>query len=278
MPELPEVETIRAGLLPFMDGQSITNITINRYDLRFRVPDDARQITQGQRVEAIDRHGKYLLVRLGNDQTIVWHMGMSGSVRIYNDEPYEEQKHDHIVLETSSQAIIAFNDPRRFGMFYIVPTDEVADTTPFSSMGTDALSITAQDLYNGLQSKKSPIKTALLDQRVIAGLGNIYVCEALYRTGVDPRRPACDVPKDTVDVLYAHIADILGDAIEKGGSSLKDHRMTDGSMGYFQNFFGVYGKKGLPCPDCTCNPDHTGGIAQIKQAGRSTFYCPQRQV
>lgn len=278
MPELPEVETIRRGILPFLDQQIITNITINRYDLRFAIPEDTRQVMQGQCVNAIDRHGKYLLVHLGNDQTIIWHMGMSGSVRIYHDTDYEAIKHDHIVMETSHPATIVFNDPRRFGMFYYVRTSDLDRTSPFSDMADDAVGMMAYQLYQNLQQKKSPIKTALLDQGVIAGLGNIYVCEALYRTRIHPTTPANQLCQKTVSALLGHVDDILADAIEKGGSSLKDHRLTDGSMGYFQNFFGVYGKKGLPCPDCTCDPDTTGGVAQMKQAGRSTFYCPVKQV
>ena len=276
MPELPEVETIRRGIEPFLDRQVIKAVTINRTDLRFPVPASTRQDIQGQNVVSLKRHGKYLQIQLGNDKTIIWHMGMSGSVRVYHQqtEPYEPQKHDHIIIESNAPAKIVFNDPRRFGFFYCIDNLE-----SFSNMGPDAVSCTAQELYDALKTKKSPIKTALLDQSVIAGCGNIYVCEALYRAGISPMRLACDIKKSEATILMSAIHDILAIAIEKGGSSLKDHRLTDGSMGYFQNFFDVYGRKGLPCPQCACNNENKdeGCILQIKQAGRSTFYCPVRQ-
>lgn len=279
MPELPEVETIRHGLQPFLEQKTIRDLQINRQDLRVPIPDNTRQMIQGQYVQFIKRHGKYLCVELANGQTIVWHMGMSGSVRVYHDdkEPYEPQKHDHIVMTTDAPATIVFNDPRRFGMFYTYPTEQILKTPPFSQMGCDALQSTVKTLYPQLQNKKSPIKTALLDQAIVAGLGNIYVCEALYKARISPFRLANALSFIEVEALSKHIDEILADAIQKGGSSLKDHRMTDGSMGYFQNFFGVYGKKGVACPHCTCDPEQTGGIKQAKQAGRSTFYCSEKQ-
>jgi len=288
MPELPEVETIRRGVAPYLDNRTIKTLTINRNDLRVPIPENTRQIIQGQKVIGLDRHGKYILVALGNDQTIIWHMGMSGTVRIYknqNPDPdqnpetgLESKKHDHVIMESCQGDVIVYNDPRRFGMFYTMPTAQISAQRPFVDMGADALAVTAESFFSLLQSRKSPIKTVLLDQAVVAGLGNIYVCEALFYTGISPQRAACDVTKAETEALVKNFKKILALSIEKGGSSLKDHRMTDGSMGYFQNFFHVYGKKGLPCPDCTCDPEQTGGIAQIKQAGRSTFYCPQKQA
>ncbi len=277
MPELPEVETIKRGVEPFLDKKIIKDIQVNRYDLRFKIPQSIRQDVQGQTINKLNRHGKYLLLDLSNSKTIIWHMGMSGTVKIFSDEKYEPRKHDHVIITTNDNAMVVYNDPRRFGMFYTKESHDVSITPPFSKMGPDAISCTPQELFNNLQTKKSPIKTALLDQSVIAGLGNIYVCEALFKSGISPLCPSNALTQDQIDILLRHSQEILAVAIKNGGSTLKDHRLTDGSMGYMQNFFSVYGRKGLPCNDCTCDHDKTGGIAQIKQSGRSTFYCPQKQ-
>ncbi len=279
MPELPEVETIRRGLQPHLDGQIIKNITFNRDNLRTPITLGARQLIQGQTVSSLTRFGKYLFVNLSNAQTIVWHMGMSGTVRIYPQGPseYEPKKHDHIVIETEAGATIAYNDPRRFGMFYIIPTDELSLHKPFSDMGDDALDYDTAILYEKLRLRKAPIKTVLLDQAVIAGLGNIYVCEALFKAGISPLKAANTMSRQKTKRLAEEIDKTLALAIENGGSTLKDHRLTDGSMGYFQHMFDVYGRAGETCPRCANDKKSINCIEQIKQAGRSTFYCPRTQ-
>ena len=280
MPELPEVETIRQGVEPYLEGRVISDITVTRYDLRGSIPQDIRQTMQGQTVKDLARHGKYILMNLSNDQTVIWHMGMSGSVRIYqkNNGEIEKKKHDHIKIVTDRGDTVIYNDPRRFGMFYTQSTTDVKVTSPFSHMGPDALDIMEDEFFDAIQKKRSPIKTALLDQAVVAGLGNIYVCEALFDVKISPERLACDVTKKEASELVRSFKAILLRSIEKGGSSLKDHRMTDGSMGYFQNLFHVYGRKGLSCPRCSCDTENNGCIVQIKQSGRSTFYCPNTQI
>lgn len=279
MPELPEVETIRQGIGPYLEQRTISDLSVARYDLRGTIPQDIRQTVQGQKVLDLARHGKYILMNLSNNQTVIWHMGMSGSVRVYkkNGDDISEKKHDHIRILTDHGDTIIYNDPRRFGMFYTNSTSDVKDAPPFCHMGPDALNITEEDFFNAIQKKRSPIKTALLDQTVVAGLGNIYVCEALFEVQVSPKRLACDVTKKEASELVRAFKAILLRSIEKGGSSLKDHRMTDGSMGYFQNLFHVYGRKGLSCPRCSCDAENKGCIVQIKQSGRSTFYCPNTQ-
>ena len=274
MPELPEVETVRRGVEPVWVGRRFCDVIVNRFDLRGWIPADFVVRVQGRSVERIVRRGKYMVVECDGGVAFVWHLGMSGSVRIYQGaNVYEPLKHDHVVFETDNGVTVAFNDPRRFGMMYLVGTDwEAAE--PFSRMGPEPLGngFSAGVLYERLKAKRAPIKSALLDQRVVAGLGNIYVCEALYRAGVHPERLSRDVDEGEVAALVGHVRDVLNAAIESGGSSLRDHKMTDGSLAYFQHHFDVYDREGGVCGRCdeVC-------VERIVQSGRSSFFCSKTQ-
>lgn len=280
MPELPEVETVRLGLEQSVLGKTITKVMQNRADLRVPFPENFGERIQGSRLNSLERRGKYILAHLDNHQVVIIHLGMSGSIKIVQaGEKYDPQKHDHLVLEFNDGTICAYNDPRRFGMIMMTSNNAVNDHKSFASMGPEPLSddFSAEVLYQALSKKKSPVKTALLDQRVVAGLGNIYVCEALYYAGIHPARIASTITIDEASVLYAKICDVLQKAIVAGGSSLKDHRQTDGQMGYFQHQFAVYDREGQSCPSEDCNCDETGVIRKLVQAGRSTFFCPRCQ-
>ena len=277
MPELPEVETVRLGLEQSVLGKTITNVTQNRADLRVPFPDNFGERITGSRLDNLERRGKYILAHLDNHQVVIIHLGMSGSIKIVpSGSAYDPQKHDHLVLEFNDGTICAYNDPRRFGMIMMTSNNAVNDHKSFVSMGPEPLSaeFSADILYQALSKKKSPVKTALLDQRVVAGLGNIYVCEALFYAGIHPARIAASITRDEAALLYSKICEVLHKAIIAGGSSLKDHRQTDGQMGYFQHQFAVYDREGQDCVRDDCNCGETGGITKLVQAGRSTFYCP----
>jgi len=274
MPELPEVETVRRGVELVWVGRRFSSVIVNRFDLRGGIDLDFAEWLDGRTVERIVRRGKYMVVECGGGVCFVWHLGMSGSVRIYQDgEGYEALKHDHVVFGTDNDVSVAFNDPRRFGMMYLVDADWEA-VEPFSRMGPEPLGngFSAGALAEKLTGKKAPIKSALLDQRVVAGLGNIYVCEALYRAGVHPARLSRDVDEGEIAALVGHVRDVLNAAIESGGSSLRDHKMTDGSLAYFQHHFDVYDREGEACGKCgeAC-------VERIVQSGRSSFFCSNTQ-
>lgn len=270
MPELPEVETVKRGLEPVLTGATFTKLTLNRPNLRYSFHPDMKKIVEGAQCLGLRRRGKYLWIDLNNGQTLVVHLGMSGSFTI---NPTEIKKHDHVIFETDKGDIITYNDPRRFGFMIFVGTGKEHDHKSFSNMGVEPLGneFHGEALCNTLKNKKSPIKTALLDQSVVAGVGNIYACEALYMAEISPLRPANKLTKADGQNLVDAIRTVLAAAIESGGSSLRDHRQTDGTMGYFQHSFNVYDRAGEKCPE-------TGGaIMRIIQSGRSTFYCPKKQ-
>lgn len=290
MPELPEVETVGTGLRPVLEGHTIIHVETRRGDLRIPFPNDfARRLT-GRKVKRLWRRAKYLMAELDNDETFVIHLGMSGRIAVYTDgRPHKlgnfvypaappdagKGKHDHVVFETDAPARIVFTDHRRFGLMTLIETKDLDTHRLFKAVGIEPLSakFDAAFLAKALKGKKTPIKSALLDQRVIAGLGNIYVCEALFRSGVSPRRLAKSLtPKQILPLLKA-IKSVLKQAIAAGGSSLRDHRRADGEMGYFQKTFQVYDREGAPCRKKQCK----GKIKRIVQAGRSTFYCPTCQ-
>jgi formamidopyrimidine-DNA glycosylase len=288
MPELPEVETVRVGLQPALEGRKLLQVETRRGGLRVPFPKDFAKRLTGRTVLRLRRRAKYLLADLDCDETLVIHLGMTGRFSVYakgkvrklGQYVYDlapadagQGKHDHVVMETDAPARIVFNDHRRFGLMTILDTDALDDDKLFKGVGIEPLSKTfdADHLRNALKGKKTPIKSALLDQRVIAGLGNIYVCEALFRARVSPKRLAMKVTPASVAELARAIKSVLKDAIKAGGSSLRDYRKADGDLGGFQHHFLVYGREGEPCSRCG------GTIKRITQAGRSTFYCPKCQ-
>lgn len=280
MPELPEVETVKRGLTPYMKGVRIVQTIQNRPNLRIPFPENLAQKTQGLIISDMGRRGKYMLIHLEDAHTLIVHLGMSGSFKIVtHNEAYVPNKHDHLIFEMESKAKIIFNDPRRFGMVYHHPVAELEDHKAFSNMGPEPFDLEFNDayLYSALKQKTSPIKTALLDQAIVAGLGNIYVCEALFMVGINPKRKSNKISKAKCAELVTAIRDVLSKAIVAGGSSLRDHRQASGELGYFQHQFSVYGKEGDKCPTCDCDYPKTHGIRRITQSGRSSFYCPQKQ-
>ena len=278
MPELPEVETVKRGLAPVMEGFVFDHVQLNRPDLRFPFADGFVERVQGTTLTSLTRRAKFLQARLSSGERLFMHLGMSGRFTIDEDVQGEfvhahdtNPKHDHVVFQMSSGARVTFNDPRRFGFMELVGKDEpyrLDDIGP-EPMGNG---FNAPDLRARLKGKKSKIKAALLDQRVVAGLGNIYVCEALYRAGISPRRAAGRLTVAETESLTGHIKDTIGEAIKAGGSSLRDFASTDGSLGYFQHNFAVYGREGEPCNKCKAP------IQRIVQSGRSSFYCKNCQA
>ncbi|CUH84344.1 bifunctional DNA-formamidopyrimidine glycosylase/DNA-(apurinic or apyrimidinic site) lyase [Thalassovita mediterranea] len=282
MPELPEVETVMRGLAPSMEGAVITRAQVNRPDLRWPFPDRMAERLVGQRVERLRRRSKYILADLASGETLLIHLGMSGRMLVsgdplgqfVHDHPVAE-KHDHVVLDMDNGARITFNDPRRFGAMDLLDTATAEDSKLLSVLGPEPLGnqFSEQHLINAFQNKKSPVKTALLDQGIIAGLGNIYVCETLYRAGISPKLKAGAIAQQKVAGLVPIIREVLQDAIEAGGSSLKDFRSAGGELGYFQHRFDVYDREGEPCKREGC----TGTVQRVVQSGRSSFYCPTCQ-
>ena len=279
MPELPEVETVRQGLADVLEGRRLHRVQAMRPDLRFPLPENFEGRLSGRQVEKLARRGKYLLIHLQERLTLIAHLGMSGRFRIFNTSPPPLERHDHVVFEAEGGISVRFNDPRRFGFMDLADTDTLAGHKMLKNMGPEPL---AND-FNGpvlaaaLKGRKSPIKAALLDQSVIAGMGNIYVSEALFFFFLSPKRKSGTVQGGRAENLARAIRDVLNEAIAAGGSSLRDHRQPSGELGYFQHSFAVYGCTGQPCPGCTCDPTRTGGIRRITQSGRSTFYCAAKQ-
>lgn len=283
MPELPEVEVVRRGLEPAMLSKKITSLHVRRRDLRVPVPDRFEAMLEGSMVQALERRGKYIIGHMAapSSESFVLHLGMSGRIRIYTpDQTVETLKHDHVVFMMDDGTHIVFHDPRRFGMLYPVPTISWQSQPPFSLMGPEPLGngFSGEVLHGALAGRRISIKAALLDQRVVSGVGNIYACEALYMAGISPERSACDVRLEEADRLAHAIRSVLTDAIEAGGSTLKDYAQTDGKLGYFQHRFSVYDREGRACPEASCVCGESGGVRRIVQSGRSTFYCPVRQV
>ena len=289
MPELPEVETVRRGLQPVMEGARIVKAEARRGDLRRALPKDFVKRLEGRTVTGLGRRAKYLLADLSSGEVLMMHLGMSGSFRVtqengektpgeFHHPRAEDRAHDHIVFHMSSGARIAFNDPRRFGLMLLVPRTELADHPLMKAIGPEPLGneFDAAMLAAPCRGKKTSLKAALSDQKVVAGLGNIYVCEALHRARLSPKRQASTIatragaPTARAEVLVGAIKAVLQDAIKAGGSSLRDHRQTDGELGYFQHHFRVYDREGAPCVTPGCK----GTVKRIVQTGRSTFFCP----
>jgi formamidopyrimidine-DNA glycosylase len=272
MPELPEVETVCRGLRPALVGKRIARVRVMRPDLRWPLPEGLGQALTGRRVEAIDRRAKYILARLDDGNLLLAHLGMTGSMRVRPVDPARALlPHDHVVLETDDGISITFHDPRRFGMIDLVAAGQMANHKLLSGLGPEPLdaTFTASVLSVALAGKRTPIKAALLDQSVVAGLGNIYVCEALYRARIAPRRLAQTVAGARAARLVPAIKTVLEAAIESGGSTLRDYVQADGGLGYFQHRFDVYDREGQGCQRCGAAHE----VKRIVQSGRSTFYC-----
>ena len=267
MPELPEVETTVRGLARVLDGRRITRVEARREDLRRAFPADLGQRLTGARVTGLGRRAKYGLIHTDRGDTLVFHLGMSGSWRINRAEL---EKHDHLLLETDDGNRLALNDPRRFGSVDLVTSTGLAEWPAFAALGPEPFELDARELKRRLAGRNAAIKLLLLDQGVVAGLGNIYVCEALYRAGIDPRRPGGSISLQRLQRLVPAIHDVLDEAIAAGGSTLKDFASPDGELGYFSKSFSVYDREGLPCG---CG----GRVRRIVQGGRSSFYCPRCQ-
>ena len=288
MPELPEVETVRRGLTTVMEGRRIMAVQVRRRDLRIPVPENFADALVGRTVVALSRRAKYLIFELDDGTILLTHLGMSGRMLI--DQPSAGEpgvigsrtptsgasnSHEHIVIEIGNGTLIKFRDPRRFGLMTLTRKENLATHKLLAGLGPEPTeaAFTGTVLSDALAGKNTPIKQALLDQRVVAGLGNIYVCESLFQAGISPRRMAANIQGKRAARLVDAIHNVLGKAIEAGGSTLRDHVAPDGELGYFQHSFQVYDREGVPCPGCTCG----GVVRRIMQSGRSTFYCSRRQ-
>jgi formamidopyrimidine-DNA glycosylase len=278
VPELPEVETVRRGLAPVMEGRTILAADIRRPDLRWPLPERMAERLTGRRVERLRRRSKYILADLSSGETLLIHLGMSGRMLVsgamlgefHHHHPAPE-KHDHVVLEMEGGARITFNDARRFGAMDLVATEAAEAHWLLAGLGPEPLGNAFDEDYlvARLRGRNTPVKAALLDQRIVAGLGNIYVCEALHRAGISPRRKAGRIAEPRICALVPVIRQVLAEAIEAGGSSLRDYRQADGELGYFQHTFRVYDREGEPC----VTPGCPGTVARIVQSGRSSFFC-----
>lgn len=287
MPELPEVETVRRGLTPTMAGATIARVETRRADLRFPLPRGFKKHLSGARVETLDRRGKYLIAPLSTGDALIMHLGMTGrftvdEASVSQPEPaagdeVPDQRHDHVIFhlktEAGGDAVITYNDARRFGFMDLAPIADIDKSRHFKKMGPEPLSnsFSAATLNTALRGRNAPIKAALLDQAVVAGIGNIYACEALFRAGVSPRRRAASVAGRRGERLQAAVVSVLREAIEAGGSTLRDFAGADGALGYFQHRFDVYGREGEDCVTCGAP------VRRLVQSGRSTFYCGRCQ-
>jgi formamidopyrimidine-DNA glycosylase len=287
MPELPEVETVRAGLAPVLEGQRLTRVEQRRADLRFPFPEGFVQRLTGATIRALNRRAKYLVATLDRGETLVMHLGMSGRFEIARPEgqarpgefhyaPDPDPKHAHVVFETEAGGRVTYYDPRRFGYMALIAEADLARHPWFAELGPEPLSdaFDATRLKAAFAGRKQGPKTLLLDQRVVAGLGNIYVCEALHRAGISPLKPAGKISGPRLARLAETVRAVLTEAIAAGGSTLRDYAQADGALGYFQHRFQVYDREGQTC----LKPDCSGEIARAVQSGRSTFYCRNCQT
>jgi formamidopyrimidine-DNA glycosylase len=287
MPELPEVETVRGGLAPVLEGHRLTRVEARRPDLRFALPENFVQVLTGATITRLARRAKYLMASLDREDTLVMHLGMSGRFEISRPEgverpgefhyaPDPDPKHAHIVFETEAGSRVTYYDPRRFGYMALINSATIHLHPWFASLGPEPLSedFDAPRLKAAFKDRKQGPKTLLLDQRIVAGLGNIYVCEALHRARISPFKAAGGISRPRLERLVTEIRAVLTEAIAAGGSTLRDYAQADGALGYFQHRFRVYDREGEPCLNDPC----VGVIARKVQAGRSTFYCPMCQA
>lgn len=277
MPELPEVETVMRGLEKAVRGGVIEKADVRRKDLRVPFPANLKKKIEGRRIDRFVRRAKYIRAHLDDGSVLVLHLGMSGRILIARG--HTPQKHDHLILQMADGVHVVFNDPRRFGLVYLIREDDVETHKAFKGLGPEPLGndFSGPVLEERLRGKKVAIKQALLDQRVVAGVGNIYACEALYESGIAPTRASGTIKGEKAEKLAAAIRNVLNRAIKAGGSTLRDHRQTNGELGYFQHEFRVYDREGGQCALCGCEGRKTGAIRRIVQGGRSTFYCPVHQ-
>jgi len=286
MPELPEVETVRRGLLPVLEGHVLAKVVARRPDLRIPLPRGFAKRLTGRRVVKLTRRAKYILAHLDDGEVLIMHLGMSGRFTVHGKtvgvfvhdaakDGNGEGPHDHIVFDTDAGDRVVFTDHRRFGLMTLCAEDELDTHKLLQGLGPEPLSpaFSTAHLNDALAGKRTPIKAALLDQRVVAGLGNIYVCEALFRAGVSPKRLAATVPGERAERLVVAVNAVIRDAIKAGGSTLRDYKRTDGELGYFQHTFSVYDRERERCKTKGC----TGTVKRIVQSGRSTFFCPKCQ-
>ena len=278
MPELPEVETVRRGLIPKLVGRRIVRLIQRRRDLRVPMPAKFAERVEGRTVRAIDRRAKYLLLRLDDGNTLIVHLGMSGRMTLHDAASAAEHpfgRHDHVVIETDEGWQVRFNDARRFGLVLLVADSDVAQHKLFKGLGPEPLddAFDGAELARRLKGRKTPIKAALLDQKTLVGVGNIYACEALFLAGLSPKRSAHLVQGERADRLVAAIKQVLLRSIDDGGSTLRDHVQPGGELGYFQTRFKVYDRAGAPCSTRDCGKL----VKRLVQAGRSTFYCARCQ-
>jgi formamidopyrimidine-DNA glycosylase len=280
MPELPEVETVMRGLALRLEGRTIRHAALSRGDLRRTIPSGLAERLMGARVIGFRRRGKYILMRLSDGESLLIHLGMSGrmAIRLLGVNDIDREKHEHLIMETDEGWRIGLIDPRRFGLLDLMPTVAEDEHVLLRDMGPEPLddAFTVAILSAALTGRRTPIKAALLDQRIVAGLGNIYVSEALFRAEISPRRLAGSVPGRRAARLVPAIKATLREAIAAGGSSLRDYVQPDGELGYFQHAWKVYGRPGMACERCPGAPA-CAGIKRIVQAGRSTFFCPRTQ-
>jgi len=281
MPELPEVEIVRRGLAPALEGHVFAGVDQHRPDLRFPLPRDFPAQLRGRKVERLERRGKYLLAHLSDGDVLLMHLGMTGCFTVHRGSAPAANGHDHVVFHMRGGSTITYNDPRRFGFMMLIPERELAEHPLMHHLGVEPLgeALTADYLAQRSRGKRVALKPFLSDQRIIAGLGNIYACEALYRAGLSPKRGAATIankagkPNERAHALVKAVREVLEDAIKAGGSTLRDYRHADGELGYFQHAFRVYGREGQPCLREGCG----GTVRRIVQAGRSTFFCPRCQ-
>ncbi|MDP2700401.1 bifunctional DNA-formamidopyrimidine glycosylase/DNA-(apurinic or apyrimidinic site) lyase [Thalassospira sp.] len=275
MPELPEVETVCRGLAPVMEGRMLQQVVQRRPNLRTPFPAGFVEKLTGRRIDQLTRRAKYIVGYLDDGQVLLIHLGMSGRMTVFENVGIPAPvagKHDHVDFVMDSGALVRFTDPRRFGLMELTRVEEMAGHRMLAGIGPEPMgnSFNTDILAVGLARRNSPVKTALLDQKLVAGLGNIYVCEALFRSGIAPERLASSLNADEITLLFREIRLVLEDAIAAGGSSLKDHRQANGELGYFQHNFRVYGRENESC----VREDCVGTVRRLVQAGRSSFYCP----
>jgi len=279
LPELPEVETIRRGLALRLEGHRLRRVVQRRPDLRKALPARLASRLEGRRVVGLGRRAKYLLMHLDDGGVVILHLGMSGRLLVDDGPPGPPAPHDHLIFEIDDGTVVRFNDVRRFGLVDLTDSAGLAHHKLLAGLGPEPLGndFSGPALAERLRGKATPIKAALLDQKVVAGLGNIYASESLFWAGLSPKRLARTVQGERAERLVVAIRRVLNEAIEAGGSSLRDYVQASGELGYFQHRFAVYDRGGQACPGCDCALARTGGIRRIAQSGRSTFYCPRRQ-